>query len=103
MLSAFQRTSKGACDESGPAIELRDGSISVVDGERRCPERLSTPTCIGRESLAMRCRTFRSTKKCDSGSREKLYMNVLLPGGATTILTIIRVKEVAPRERKFSG
>ena len=102
MLSAFQRTSKDACDEPGLAIELRDGSVSVADGERRCPERLSTPICIGKESLAMHCTTFQSTKKCDSGSREKLYMNVLLPGGATTALTTIRIKEVAPRERKLS-
>ena len=61
MLSAFQWTSKDACDERGLAIELRDGSINV-DGERRCPERLSTPICIGKESLAMHCTTFRSTK-----------------------------------------
>ena len=30
-------------------------------------------------------------------------MNVLLPGGATTVLTTIRIKEAAPRERKLSG
>merc|ERR1719400_504180 len=98
--------------------ELPDGQIITVGAERfRCPEVLFKPSLIGKESEGIHKLSFDSIMKCDVDIRRDLYDNMVLSGGSTMFPNIderlkkeitalapasIKVKVVAPPERKYS-
>jgi actin len=98
--------------------ELPDGQVITVGDERfRCPEVLFQPSMIGMESEGVHVLTYNAIMKCDVDIRKDLYGNIVLSGGTTMydgiadILTAemtrlapaaIKVKVVAPPERKYS-
>merc|ERR1712066_473810 len=98
--------------------ELPDGQvIKVGAGRFRCAEVLFKPSLIGRESDGIAKLTYDSIMKCDVDIRRDLYQNTVLSGGSTMFPNIdarlskeitalapasIKVKVVAPPERKYS-
>jgi len=98
--------------------ELPDGQVITVGNERfRCPEVLFQPSLIGLEQEGIHQLTYQSIMKCDVDIRKDLYGNIVLSGGTTMFDGIadriskevtalapssIRVKVVAPPERKYS-
>jgi len=98
--------------------ELPDGAVITVGAERfRCAEVLFKPSLIGRESDGIAKLTYDSIMKCDVDIRRDLYQNTVLSGGSTMFPNIderlhkemtamapasVRVKVVAPPERKYS-
>jgi len=98
--------------------ELPDGQVITVGAERfRCPEALFQPNLLGRESEGIHKLAFNSIMKCDVDIRRDLYRNTVLSGGSTMFPHIderlnkemtalapasIKVKVVAPPERKYS-
>jgi len=98
--------------------ELPDGQIISIGAERfRCSEVLFKPNLIGKESEGIHSLTYESIMKCDIDIRRDLYMNTVLSGGSTMFPGIdnrllremtalapsnIKVKIVAPAERKYS-
>ena len=95
-----------------------DGQVITIGNERfRCPEVLFKPALIGEESEGVHLLTYNSIKKCDVDVRRDLYNNTVLSGGTTMFPGIearlskeltelapasIRIKVVAPLERKYS-
>merc|ERR1711972_292636 len=100
------------------SYELPDGQEITVGDERfRCPEVLFQPNLIGLESAGIHKLTYDSIMKCDVDIRRSLYENTVLSGGSTMFPGIdvrltkemtslapasIRIKVVAPPERKYS-
>jgi len=98
--------------------ELPDGQVITIGAERfRCPEVLFRPSMIGVEQAGIHDLTATSIGKCDIDIRKELYGNVVLSGGTTMYPGIdvrlnkeltaiapaaIKVKVVAPPERKYS-
>jgi actin-related protein len=98
--------------------ELPDGQVITVGNERfRCAEVLFKPNFIGKESDGVHKLTYTSIMKCDVDIRRDLYTNTVLSGGSTMFPGIderltkemtalapasVRVKIVAPPERKYS-
>jgi len=98
--------------------ELPDGEVITVGAERfRCAEVLFKPNLIGRESEGIDKLAYESIMKCDVDIRRDLYKNTVLSGGSTMFPNIderlnkeisamapssIKVKVVAPPERKYS-
>merc|ERR1719273_38577 len=98
--------------------ELPDGSVITVGDERfRCAEVLFRPNLIGKESEGIHKLTYDSIMKCDVDIRRDLYENTVLSGGSTMFPNLsdrlnkeivalapasIKVKVVAPPERKYS-
>ncbi|XP_048764154.1 actin-5-like isoform X2 [Ostrea edulis] len=98
--------------------ELPDGQVITIGNERfRCPEALFQPSFIGMESTGIHEATYDSIMKCDVDIRKDLYSNIVLSGGSTMFPGIgdrmsqeiaclapqnIKVKVVAPPERKYS-
>jgi len=98
--------------------ELPDGQVITIGAERfRCAEVLFKPSLIGKESEGIHKLTYDSIMKCDVDIRRDLYMNTVLSGGSTMFPGIdarllhemkqlapasIKVKIVAPAERKYS-
>merc|ERR1712141_120432 len=98
--------------------ELPDGNIITVGSERfRCPEVLFQPSLLGKESLGIHRLAYDSIMGCDVDIRRELYRNTVLSGGTTMFPqmetrltkelsalapTAIKVKVVAPPERKYS-
>merc|ERR1719410_3179452 len=98
--------------------ELPDGQLISVGSERfRCSEVLFQPNLIGKESDGIDKLTFESIMSCDIDIRRDLYSNVVLSGGSTMFPGIdarllhemqqlspaqIKVKVIAPAERKYS-
>ncbi|KAH7101183.1 actin 2 [Auriculariales sp. MPI-PUGE-AT-0066] len=98
--------------------ELPDGQTIILGDERfRCPEALFRPSMLGLESLPAHESIYAAIMGCDMDIRRDLYQNVILSGGTTmypglaeriqselTHLapTNVRVKVVAPPERKYS-
>merc|ERR1719400_2707457 len=99
-------------------FELPDGQVITVGSERfRCSEVLFKPNLIGKESEGIHKLAFDSIMKCDVDIRRDLYTNTVLSGGTTMFPNIdarltkeltakapasIKVKVVAPPERKYS-
>ncbi|SPQ93590.1 unnamed protein product (mitochondrion) [Plasmodiophora brassicae] len=100
------------------AYELPDGQVITVGNERfRAPEVLFQPSMIGNESEGIHQLAYQSIMKCDVDIRKDLYENIVMSGGSTmydgmaTRLqkevaalapSSMRVKVVAPPERKYS-
>ena len=100
------------------ADELPDGQVITIGNERfRTPEVLFKPSLIGKESEGIHKLTFDSIMKCDVDIRKDLYGNTVLSGGSTMfpgidvrlnkeistlVLAAIKVKIVAPPDRKYS-
>ncbi|CAL8092142.1 unnamed protein product [Calicophoron daubneyi] len=100
------------------AYELPDGQVITIGNERfRCPETLFKPNFLGLEMAGIHETTHKSIMKCDVDIRKDLYANIVLSGGTSmfpgtadrmqkeiTALspTTIKVKIVAPPERKYS-
>merc|ERR1712003_536069 len=98
--------------------ELPDGQIITVGAERfRCSEVLFKPSLIGKESEGVHSLTYDSIMSCDIDIRRDLFENTVLSGGSTMFPGIqdrlmaemkqlapaqIKVKVVAPAERKYS-
>jgi len=98
--------------------ELPDGTTVTIGSQRfRAPEALFQPSLLGKEFPGIHELTFNSIIKCDIDVRRDLYQNVFLSGGTTMITGLperlnkelvslapstIKIKIVAPAERKFS-
>jgi actin beta/gamma 1 len=98
--------------------ELPDGSHLAIGNERfRAPEALFMPSLLGLDIDGADETTYKSIMKCDLDIRRDLYGNVVLSGGTTMYPGIaerltkeltnrappsMKVKVVAPPERKFS-
>merc|ERR1740123_2612960 len=98
--------------------ELPDGQVITIGAERfRCAEVLFKPSLLGMESAGVDQLAFDSIMKCDVDIRRDLYSNTVLSGGTTMFPNIdarltkeltarapasIKVKVVAPPERKYS-
>jgi len=98
--------------------ELPDGQVITIGAERfRAPEVLFQPSLIGMEQDGVHQLTYSSIMKCDVDIRKDLYGNTVLSGGTTMYDGIadrltkeltalapaaIKVKVVAPPERKYS-
>ena len=99
-------------------FELPDGSYLTIGNERfRAPEALFQPSLLGLDIDGADETTYKSIMKCDLDIRRDLYGNVVLSGGTTMYPGIgerltkeltnrappsMKVKVVAPPERKFS-
>jgi actin-related protein len=98
--------------------ELPDGQVITIGAERfRAPEVLFQPSLIGMEQDGVHQLSYQSIMKCDVDIRKDLYGNLVLSGGTTMYDGIadrltkemtnlappaIKVKVVAPPERKYS-
>jgi actin len=98
--------------------ELPDGEVITVGGGRfKCPEVLFNPRMVGMESGGVHEIMLKSIRRCDMDIRREMFGNVVLSGGTTVIPGLadrltkeltslappgVRVKVVAPPERKYS-
>jgi actin beta/gamma 1 len=80
----------GESSDKEKTYELPDGNIITVGSERfRCPEVLFQPSFVGKEASGIHDTTFQSIMKCDVDIRKDLYSNVVLSGGATTLIFMV--------------
>eukprot|EP00993_Chasmostoma_nieuportense_P001367 NODE_2255_length_1235_cov_40.270758_g2144_i0.p1 GENE.NODE_2255_length_1235_cov_40.270758_g2144_i0~~NODE_2255_length_1235_cov_40.270758_g2144_i0.p1 ORF type:complete len:387 (-),score=96.31 NODE_2255_length_1235_cov_40.270758_g2144_i0:34-1194(-) len=98
--------------------ELPDGVVIKVGQEQfRCPEALFNPDLMGVESNGIHKLLNTTIQKCDMDVRRDLYNNCVLSGATTSFRglpqrldqelrdlapTSIKVRVVAPAERKYS-
>lgn len=98
--------------------ELPDGEVITIGAGRfKCPEVLFDPRIVGIESGGVHEIVLKSIKNCDMDIRREMFGNVVLSGGTTVIPGLsdrlakelnslaplgVRVKVVAPPERKYS-
>jgi len=101
-----------------PRGGLRSTGIFTLGNERfRCPEVLFQPSFLGLESLGIHELVYNSIMKCDVDIRKDFYGNIVLTGGCSMFPGIadrlqkelaalapstVRIKVVAPPERKYS-
>jgi actin beta/gamma 1 len=101
------------------SYELPDGQVVVIDNERfRAPEVLFCPSFLGKECGGVHDMVFQTIMKCDVDIRKDLYSNIVVAGGCSMFEgfadrlshevsslapSTMRVKVVAPPERKYSS
>lgn len=99
--------------------KLPDGQEVVVGTERfRCPEAIFSPKLFDLEMNGVERMIFNSISACDSALHRKLFSNILLSGGTTTIEGFterirkdlsamdgipIGMKIISPQEKIFSA
>jgi len=99
-------------------VELPSGEeITLLEERYKCPEALFDPTVLGREAGGIHDQLYNSVMKCDIDLRREMFGNVVLSGGTTLLPGLearlndelksmvpptMRVKAVAPPERRFS-
>jgi actin-related protein len=114
---ALQTSANSSANQK--SYELPDGQTIVIDNERfRAPEALFCPSFLGMECGGVHDMVFQSIMKCDVDIRKDLYSNIVVAGGCSmfegfaerlsreiTSLapSTMRVKVVAPPERKYSS
>ena len=114
----FSQAMSNESQKDDKAYELPDGNVITVKNQAfRCPEALFQPSFIGMEAKGIHETCFDSINKCDIDVRKDLYANIVLSGGSTMFPGLsermqkeitalapqsIRVKVVAPPERKYS-
>jgi len=105
-------------DEKNTEYELPDGTvISFGSQQIRCPEALFKPALLGKDIDGVHETAYNSVQKCDVDLRRELLGSITLSGGSTMYPgisdrlckeisalapTSVKVKVVAPAERKFS-
>ena len=114
---AAEMKSYEGTDQNNKVFELPDGQTVTIGTQRfRCPEALFKPAMLGKEMGGFHELVYGSILKCDIDIRKDLYSNIVMSGGTTmfpgiperlskevTALapTTMKVKVVAPQERKF--
>ncbi|XP_036265340.1 beta-actin-like protein 2 [Pipistrellus kuhlii] len=116
----FEQETAGAAAD--PALErsyeLPDGRVIAVGSERfRCPEALFRPSLLGLEAPGIHAAAAGAVLRCDVDLRRDLFANAVLSGGSTLFPGLaerlrqevaglapggVRVKVIAPPERKYS-
>ena len=98
---------------------LPDGQVITITNERfRCPEALFQPSFVHSKVVGIHETIFNSIMSCPMLSRSHMYPNIILSGGSTMFpgladqlqkeitalaLTTIKVRVIAPPERKYSA
>ena len=104
-------------NQNEKVYELPDGQTITIGTQRfRCAEALFKPIMVGKEMSGFHELVYNSILKSDIDIRKDLYSNIVMSGGTTmfpgiperlskevTALapTTMKVKVVAPQERKF--
>ena len=99
-------------------FKLPDGQMITIGNEGfRCPEALFNPSLLGMDYVGVHEMVYHSIMKCDMSMRKDLYANIVVAGGSTLFSGFadrlckelaalapptMKVKVVAPPERKFS-
>jgi len=105
-------------NEKDTTYELPDGVVITFGNQMiRCPEVMFNPGTLGKDFQGVHHTAYTCVQKCDIDVRRDLYENIILSGGSTMFPGIsdrltkevaamapssVKVKVVAPNERKYS-
>jgi len=105
-------------DSKTTEFEMPDGQIVKIGSQQiKCPEALFKPGFLGKDFGGVHQTAFSCVQKCDVDLRRSLLGNIILSGGTTMFPGLadrlskeissltpssVKVKVVAPNERKFS-
>jgi len=105
-------------DSKTTEYEMPDGQIVKIGSQQiKCPEALFKPQFLGKDFGGVHQTAYNCVQKCDVDLRRVLFGNIILSGGTTMFPGLadrlskeisqmapssVKVKVVAPNERKFS-